>query len=325
VVGVLERLFFFSSSRAGVKKYADLVVDLIEEVYKDEFLSEIEAVVFTDPMSVVDAVRFLLSLGVSYRSTRFFAGTLCEELRYRKHGSAGVLYAIPKVVAVCLVRDGMEVLVTTAHEFAHSIIDMFGIASNFLDKEIPEVRRLLDFKERPWLFRRLDIHMKTFLRGGLWNLLSGVVDEFTADYISFNYFAMLYDSPALDPAEHISVLRSFTQESPFYAIFHSRYFEDLYSNIYSLLEALANALKKEPRAKEELEKIEELIPRYGRDPAMMSRLERFREYIHKMFVENIKRMPRDVVVSDPRKYGALYTRDVVDTMKRVGLVRGFPL
>jgi hypothetical protein len=88
---------------------------------------------------------------------------------------------------------------------------------------------------------------------------------------------------------------------------------------------LKKALKREPGAEKELEKIEELIPRYGRDPAMMSRLERFREYMHKMFVENIKRMPRDVVVFDLERYGALYPRDVVDAMKRVGLVRGFPL
>jgi hypothetical protein len=325
VVDALRRFYFLSPERAAARKYADTVVDLIEEVYESEFLSKIKAVVFSDPKSVVDAVRFLVSIGIDYRSAMFFANTLCEELRYKKHGSSGILFSAPEVVAVCLVRDGMEVLMTTAHEFAHSGISLFGIASAFLDTEIPEIKHLLDFKKRPWLVARLDMHMKTLLKGGLWNLLSLVVNEFTADYISFNYFTMLYDSPALDPAEHISISSLFSREDPFYSIFHSHYFEDLYSNIYSLLEALAVVLKKEPRLKEELGEIEGLIPRYGRDPARRSRLERFREYIHRMFIKNIRRMPRDVVVSDPRKYGALFPRDVVEAMKRVGLVRGFPL
>jgi hypothetical protein len=297
-----------SISDPNIRKAYDLSIEFINKVYKKSFLDTIDYVIVTTTSSkdLRETAEKIKKLGFP----EIFQWLLTE--CFFATGSAGYGAYVPKdfppdsppysTVFVCSGKEGVFLFMITAHEHVHHLFELnkVEIVKAFFRTELSEIVPIVD------LFPPDAIET---VESQLDDLVSKL-NEFVADYITYNYFLLLNTKPLLD---HRVILRM-GDLLPY----KSNYFAWFYTGVSDFIKILWDIAYKTkivfPR-KEDIVILRKTRRKFEYVDELTD-LEKFRNYLHEIFKENIVAMPRDVYLSDPERYKPIYTDAKWDEMKK---------
>jgi len=274
------------------KRYekARIAIDMLDAVFRDEALAGLRYVVVFDVDHLGELERFVERVAGP-------ESKLAKMIRERwELLFADGWYARDLGMLLCKAFWGFRTLYALAHEFAHHVLRPYEerLVSSFredlpaVDSVIRELAGLVGtvgWAER-WLKEVGDyaVHMAS---------------ELAADYVAINYFLLLNTSPRADPME---VAEAF----PYMLFGSAQYWASEVESVAKEVEWLG---------KKELAK----ALRGLEGEIMRCRYPRTREVVHSAFAASIRRWPKEVYLSDPRKYETLFEGIDREELRRKGI------
>jgi hypothetical protein len=318
------------STRPRVREFAELALEFLGKVFKEEVFSSVEYVVVfdypIDPDTVGGIVREL--------EKRFSAyPVLLDLLRlFVQHlGVVGpeALYVseerMPRMVVACLPTDWMGFR-RLAHEFAHHVFGLGNYAPALAIRYLADTG-LLDIYERvyTWARRRKVEEVLKAIREFTTEFLR-IVEEFATEYSALNYFVFLNTKPTLTPHRllHLDFRTTFLHFFP--ALDH--WIGKIGESLHHLETAVKLYIGRLPRARAETfaEQYLKATERATlgidlRKPITTEEFTRFLEHpeefgewldfrgflsvIRLAYEDSLRRFPKDVFLEDPGRYSAL--------------------
>jgi hypothetical protein len=253
-----------------------IAIDFVEEVYRDEILSDLRLISFDYSDSLdMDHAKYIATRE-GFTSVVEHRGCKLEPrlpLFSWPHYNHNKKYAWIPVFRYLKIS---EIFYNVAHEVSHHVVGRLPREGR--STIIDALRSDLGVDVEDALIKYMRY---TTISGKVpkWvTYLHATIDEITTIYISYNYFATLEREPRTPT--HLTGIKDFAE--PRYII------APLYPPmpIYRVLEKLYYKLARQDLAN-------------------------FRRVVHEVFVKTIKRFPIDVLESNRAKYGILYSEERV--------------
>jgi hypothetical protein len=292
--------FFITISDPELRRFAETALDFIKSVYRDEVLARLEYVFVTSAYSKSDADEMLRVAGKVLPSRSLAYSTVAGLAEDYEGGGGRYYYLTPRLLAVSLLR-GVDGFATLAHEFAHHALqDHLDDLIKILREDVPELDQIVAVA--------LETNDEEVVRMAerVGDAAAYFATEYSAEYAAANYFVLLNTEPVLrsQEVEDVEVFREFGDISLGTVVTLKNF--EVFVTERKLPEALSGRLAELARAT-----IKKMVHRPD--------LPKYKSALHSILRSKVSRWPKEVYLSDPRRFDSLFEGLEKDLLRRHGI------
>jgi hypothetical protein len=275
-----------SAKKPELRRFAQLMIEFVERVFKDDVLADLDYVVLFSTHMDDRWEAYRMAKRTELAETPLIG--LLKELAKFPITAKGIYYGERGCrTVICMISGEADDTYALAHEMAHhALFDHKHRLVRSFRRDLPEVDEL--------------VSKAVYLRSEYIDGMVRAADELAVNYVVFNHFYCMNTRPATSLGQLLSevgVARYHVDD-----VIHM--LEDWASDV----RGLAEKYRAMPLVAIEYRNYLKLIEGAIRRVKSLTDLPNLIKTSHSVFAGSVKRWPKDVYLSDPERYGALFTK-----------------